>query len=161
MKIHNYKIATEWTGNKGNGTVHYKSYERSYTLLGEGKQVEILGSSDANFLGDATKYNPEDLFLASLSACHLLWYLHLCAVNQVVVTKYKDNAKGIMIEMKDGSGYFSEVSLFPEITVKEPSMIEKAITLHHEANKMCFIANSCNFPIKHFPVVEAEKIEAE
>lgn len=154
MKEHHYTLQTEWTGNEGSGTSHYKSYSRSYTLSAEGKMQEILASSDPSFLGDASKYNPEELFLASLSACHLLWYLHLCAVNQVIVTAYMDNAAGVMVENADGSGKFVEVSLFPTITVKSVEMKEKALSLHQEANKMCFIANSCNFPIKHFPVVE-------
>jgi organic hydroperoxide reductase OsmC/OhrA len=157
MKTHHYSIKTEWTGNQGEGTASYKSYHRSYRLSGEGKTTEILGSSDPAFLGDASKYNPEDLFLASLSACHLLWYLHLCAVNQVIVTHYVDKSTGIMLENKEGSGRFTEVSLFPTVTVKDSSMVEKAIALHHEANKMCFIANSCNFPIKHFPVIKVEE----
>jgi len=154
MKIHHYAIKTEWTGNQGQGTNGYKSYQRSYTLSAEGKETEILGSSDPSFLGEAEKYNPEDLFLASLSACHLLWYLHLCAVNQVVVLSYEDKAAGVMVENKDGSGQFTEVSLFPTVRVKTVNMVEKAMELHHQANKMCFIANSCNFPIHHFPTIE-------
>jgi organic hydroperoxide reductase OsmC/OhrA len=92
--------------------------------------------------------------VSSLSSCHMLWYLHLCSVNGVVVVEYTDEATGVMIETKDGGGYFKEVTLYPKVTVSNESMIEKANALHHEANKMCFIANSVNFPIHHVPVCE-------
>ncbi len=148
-KEHHYETKTVWTGNTGTGTSDYKSYERAYTLSAANKQHEIQGSSDPAFRGDKTRYNPEDLLLASVSSCHMLWYLHLCAVNNVVVLDYVDNAKGIMTETENGSGKFTEITLYPVVTVQDASMIEKANALHHEANDNCFVANSCNFPIKH------------
>ena len=81
----------------------------------------------------------------------MLWYLHLCAVNGVVVTEYTDEATGIMQEEPNGSGHFTEVTLNPVVTVTEKSMVEKATALHHDAHKMCFIANSVNFPVSHKP----------
>lgn len=154
MKKHNYQIKVEWTGNKGNGTLSYKSYTRDHILGGQGKYKEILGSSDPSFLGDPTKYNPEDLFVASISACHMLWYLNLCSVHNIIVTAYKDNATGTMEETEDGSGKFTQVTLYPTVHVTESSMIAKANQLHEEANKKCFIANSCNFKIEHTPITE-------
>src|SRR5690554_5918855 len=108
MKAHNYEIKVEWTGNDGNGTINYKSYNRNHEISSEGKYDKINGSSDPSFLGDKTKYNPEDLFISSISACHMLWYLHLCSVNEIVVAEYIDNATGIMIELENGSGKFTE-----------------------------------------------------
>lgn len=147
-KKHNYKLTIKWTGNKGEGTVDYKTYDRSHSILIENKP-EILASSDPAFRGDNTKYNPEELLVASLSSCHMLWYLHFCAVNGVIVEEYIDNAEGTLTETRTGSGSFSEVILNPVVTVKEESMIEKAIELHKKANKYCFIANSVNFEVKH------------
>jgi organic hydroperoxide reductase OsmC/OhrA len=115
-----------------------------------GKPI-IQGSSDAAFRGDKTKHTPEDLFVCSLSTCHMLWYLHLCAVNGVVVVEYVDDSVGTMEETANGSGRFTEVVLHPVVTVSEKTMIEKANALHHEAHKMCFIANSVNFPVVHKP----------
>lgn len=149
-KEHHYKIALQWTGNTGSGTTAYKSYERSHRISVENKPY-IDASSDPGFRGDPTKYNPEELLVASLSSCHMLWYLHLCAEAGVIVVDYHDDARGIMIETIDGGGKFSEVTLNPVVTVKDASMIEKATALHAKANKLCFIANSVNFRVIHRP----------
>lgn len=151
MKKHNYSIKIEWTGNEGLGTLNYKAYNRNHTIISEGKYAHIDGSSDPAFMGDKSKYNPEDLFLSSLSACHMLWYLHLCSTYKIIVVEYYDIAQGVMKEDNNGSGKFTEVTLNPIVKITDPSMINKANELHKEANKMCFIANSCNFPIKHNP----------
>lgn len=149
MKTHRYKIKVEWTGNDGRGTLNYKSYSRDHEIFIEGKSNKIKGSSDPSFLGNKARYNPEDLFLSSISSCHMLWYLHLCSVNNIIVTQYLDNATGVMEETKNGSGRFVEVTLHPQVKITDQNLIAKANELHHEANKMCFIANSCNFNIQH------------
>lgn len=146
-KIHTYTLSLQWTGNKGTGTSGYRDYERSHIISVKNK-VEIACSSDPQFRGDAAKHNPEELFLASLSSCHMLWYLHLCADAGIVVAQYRDNPVGYMQEHSDG-GHFTEVILNPEVVVKDEAMIEGANYLHEEANKKCFIANSCNFPVRH------------
>jgi len=149
-KQHNYSLNIKWTGNKGEGTTRYDAYDRSYIISGENK-VGILGSADAPFRGDITKYNPEDLLLASLSSCHMLWYFHLCADAGIIVTEYIDNPTGILVQNETGSGSFSEVTLNPTVIVSDNSMIEKANQLHEKANQFCFIANSVNFKVKHNP----------
>lgn len=148
MKTHTYQGQLNWTGNRGEGTKNYKSYDRSYSVQVEGKPM-IEGSSDPAFMGDPTKYNPEELFLFSLSSCHMLWYLHLCATEGIVVTDYEDRATGTMIEEADGSGRFTEVILKPKVTITDRSKKEMALQLHHKANQMCFIANSCKCAVKH------------
>jgi organic hydroperoxide reductase OsmC/OhrA len=155
MKQHVYKSTVTWTGNKGTGTGDYRSYDRSHTISIDGKP-DILSSSDAVFRGEKNKHNPEDLMVAALSGCHMLWYLHLCADNGVVVTHYSDHATGTMDENKDGSGQFSEVTLHPKVVVTEASMIDKANALHQKAHKMCFIARSVNFPVLHKPSASSE-----
>lgn len=150
-KEHHYSLQINWTGNKGEGTSAYNAYDRNFTILGKNK-VELLGSADVPFRGDITKYNPEDLLLASLSSCHMLWYFHLCADAGVIVTNYIDNPTGILLQNKSGSGSFSEVTLNPIVTVKDASMIEMANSLHEKANEFCFIANSVNFEVKHNPI---------
>jgi organic hydroperoxide reductase OsmC/OhrA len=121
----------------------------------EGKP-DLQCSSDAPFRGDKSKHNPEDFFLAALSSCHMLWYLHLCADAGVIVTGYEDKARGTL-SIENGRGRFTEVILHPKVFVADPDMIEKAINLHEEANKFCFIANSCNFEIHHKPEVLVQK----
>ena len=145
-KEHFYKSDLRWTGNTGDGTRSYTSYSRDFEVEIPNKPT-FQGSSDAAFRGDPTRYNPEDLLVISLSSCHMLWYLHLCAVNRVIVLNYEDKATGIMIEDENG-GRFSEVTLHPNVTVKEEGMIPLSIELHHEAHEKCFIANSVNFPVK-------------
>ena len=154
-KKHNYSLNIKWTGNKGEGTTRYDAYDRSYIISGENK-VDILGSADAPFRGDITKYNPEDLLLASLSSCHMLWYFHLCADAGIIVTDYIDNPTGILVQNETGSGSFSEVTLNPIVTVSDSSMIEKANQLHEKANQFCFIANSVNFKVKHNPTCKVQ-----
>lgn len=156
MKEHIYKSQIEWTGNKGTGTDNYKNYERSHKIIIENKKI-IEGSSDPEFNGDRKRHNPEELLLSSLSSCRMLWYLHFCSVNNIVVEEYLHNAQGIMIEEQNGSGYFKEVTLNPVVLVKNDDMIEKAIELHKKANEYCFIANSVNFPVGHKPVVNSKQ----
>lgn len=150
-RVHHYNIQTTWTGNRGEGTRDYRSYDRSHVISIDGK-ADIQGSSDPSFRGDKSKHTPEDLFVSTLSTCHMLWYLHLCAVNGVIVLEYTDQATGTMEEDPNGSGRFTSVTLKPEVLVADQSMIEKANELHREAHKMCFIANSVNFEIAHEPV---------
>ena len=149
-KTHHYTTILNWTGNRGEGTASYRAYDRDHILSVAGKP-DLPGSSDPSFRGNPSRYNPEELLLASLSSCHMLWYLHLCSVNDIVVVDYQDNAEGTMMEKEDGSGYFKEVILHPVITITNSARIGRAQELHHEANKLCFIASSVNFPVKHEP----------
>jgi len=148
---HKYSVRIKWTGNIGEGTSSYTGYERSHSIISENKS-NILCSSDPVFNGDKTKYNPEELFIAAISSCHMLWYLHLCADNGIVVVDYSDTPTGEMLELSDGSGHFTDVTLHPAVMVKNHSMIEKANEFHDKANNLCFLANSCNFKVHHKPV---------
>jgi organic hydroperoxide reductase OsmC/OhrA len=158
---HNYKLALKWTGNQGTGTSNYKDFERSYNIQIENK-TDILGSSDPEFRGDRTKHNPEELLLAAVSSCHMLWYLHFCSESEIIVTNYVDHATAILEETENGNGKFSSITLNPTITITENSMIEKAIELHKKANEFCFVANSLNFKVEHQPifnVIEVDEVE--
>lgn len=154
-KTHRYGVVVKWTGNTGTGTSGYRNYEREHEILGETQKPLIPGSSDPVFRGDPARWNPEELLVASLSACHKLWYLHLCAEAGIVVLTYVDRAEGFMEETNDGSGRFQRVILRPEVTVAPGSDIAKACELHHTAHAKCFIANSVNFPVEHEPQVSA------
>lgn len=149
---HSYEVGLRWTGNEGAGTGSYTAYQRDHDISGAGKPV-IAGSSDPAFRGDAARWNPEELLVASLAACHQLWYLHLCAQAGVVVVAYEDHAQGIMSEEADGAGRFSQVVLRPQVTLAAGSDASKALALHHDANAKCFIARSMNFPVLHQPQV--------
>ncbi len=156
MKQHIYQAKIIWTGNLGSGTSGYKSYTRDHEIR-VGSKVKIEASSDSTFRGNPELHNPEELFLSSISSCHMLWFLHLCSVEDVIVLDYKDEAVGVMHEEIDGSGKFTQVTLRPRVTVKEERMAEKVDSIHSKANQMCFIANSCNFKVKHDPVTTWEQ----
>ncbi len=157
MKQHYYTIDISWTGNTGIGTESYTSYSRSHEISMEGKQV-IHCSSDSAFLRDKAKYNRKELFVASLSSYYMFWYLHLCAEARINVVGYNDNATGIMEETADGGGKFKEVTLHPVVFATDESTIERANELHHKVNQLCFIANSCNFPVNHKPVCKVIRV---
>lgn len=152
QKVHTYQTSLRWTGNTGQGTTNYRNYERSHEISAPGGKNIIQGSSDPSFRGDPKKYNPEELLLASLASCHMLWVLHLCTESGVVVTAYEDQPEGTMIETAEGGGRFQSVCLHPIITVLEPEMAAKLPAIHKRAHELCFIANSVNFPVTCEPV---------
>lgn len=154
---HHYPIEVRWTGNIGQGTSSYRGYERSHEVIAEGKPI-IPGSSDPTFRGDPTRYNPEELLVASLSACHMLWYLHLCAEAGIIVIDYVDRSVGTMLETDHESGRFTEVVLKPVVTLKAGSNLERAEKLHENAHHLCFIANSMNFPVRCEPSSQIQEV---
>ncbi len=159
MSHHTYTLNLTWTGNLGEGTSTYRSYSRDHTIQIPGKPL-LLGSADPAFRGDPTYHNPEELFVSALAACHMLWYLHLCAEAGVIVVRYTDSPVGIMQETTTG-GHFSQVTLKPTVAIVKgrsetiaTSTVQKAQALHAEAHAACFIANSVNFPVLCEPNIQ-------
>lgn len=151
---HNYSTTVVWTGNSGEGTRNYRAFSRDHEITC-GNKPPIAGSADPAFLGDASRYNPEELLLSSLSACHMLWYLHLCADAGITVSNYVDDAEGRMIETKNGSGHFDKVTLKPIVNIAAGDDRELAKSLHDKAHSFCFIANSVNFEVGCEPEIRA------
>jgi organic hydroperoxide reductase OsmC/OhrA len=152
-KRHVYSIRLDWTGNQGTGTSAYRAYSRAHDIGASGKPV-IAGSSDPAFRGDAARWNPAELLIAALSACHQLWYLHLCADSGIVVVGYSDDASGVEVEEADGAGQFESVILRPHVTLAPGADRERAHRLHDAAAEKCFIARSVSFPVSHEPTFE-------
>jgi organic hydroperoxide reductase OsmC/OhrA len=153
---HAYTVTVEWTGDLGSGTSDYRAYSRDHDLLADGKPP-ISASSDPAFRGDRTRWNPEELLLAALSECHMLTYLHLCAVSGVTVVGYEDRAHGVVaMDRRGGGGQFTEAVLRPEVTVADESMVERAGQLHEDVPSLCFIARSVNFPVHHDAVTRVQ-----
>jgi organic hydroperoxide reductase OsmC/OhrA len=154
---HRYAVEVVWTGNRGDGTRTYTGYGRDHEVRVAGKPV-IAGSSDAAFRGDGSKHNPEDMLVASLSTCHMLWYLHLAADAGVVVTDYQDHAEGVLSIDAQHGGRFTEAVLRPTVTVTAQSDAGKAKSLHEDAHHACFIAKSVNFPVRCEPRIVTEAV---
>jgi len=153
---HHYRITSRWTGNLGTGTSAYKDYSRNHELNGAGKTVAIACSSDPAFRGDASRYNPEELLVGAIAACHMLWVLHLCANAGIVVTEYTDEATGEMVEHGDGSGEFTRVVLRPRMVITDGARVEEAMAIHGRVHQVCCLARSMNYPVEHEPVVTSD-----
>lgn len=155
-KEHFYKATINWTGNLGTGTSEYTAYSRNHEVSGDGGKATIKASADSIYRGEASRYNPEELVVAAIAGCHMLWYLHLCADAGVTVVDYTDAASGILTESDDGNGKFSEVTINPQVTITKESNAETALELHDNAHEFCFIANSMNFPVHVKPIIVFE-----
>ena len=147
-KQHDYTTRIEWTGNRGEGTQTYRGYDRTWDVSTPGKPV-IHCSNDPLLGGDPALPNPEDLLLASLSACHMLWYLHLASVAGIVVLSYADEPVGIGETSPNGAGRFLSATLKPHIVVRAGADLEEADAIHHRIHEYCFIARSVNFPVSY------------
>lgn len=149
---HLFKAKAFWSSDRKE---NIKSYNRNHTITIEGKPILNVSAAKA-FKGDPSLYNPEDMLLSSLVSCHMMSYLYVCAQNGIEVISYTDNAVATLEVESDGSGRFTEVILNPTVIITQVERIEEAIALHKKANQLCFIANSCNFPILHNPTCESE-----
>lgn len=149
---HHFELENNWTGNKGTGTADVASYSRLHQIKIDDKPDLLLTTADFK-RGDKGVHNPEDLLLASVSSCHMLSYLYLCAKANVTVEDYCDKAEGIMIEHEKGGGHFTSVLLKPVVTIASEEMRERALKLHHKAHEICYIASSVNFEIDIQPEI--------
>jgi organic hydroperoxide reductase OsmC/OhrA len=140
-----YTLELKWLGNE-NGT-HHRT-DRFYEISIDEK-AKLKGSADKPFFGDPTLYNPEDLLLSALSACHMMSYLYLCRKQGIKISSYQDNAQGILKLDDEGIGRFESVILRPQVVLADSSQIDEAFQLHTQAGKLCFIANSVNFDISY------------
>ena len=155
MATHTYELAVTWTGNTGAGTSSPRSYSRHHEVTAEGP-APIAASSDPAFRGDSSRWNPEQLYVASISQCHMLWYLDLAARAGVVVTGYEDRPTGVMVEEGSGAGQFESVTLHPTVTITASSDPALAHDLHDRVGDYCFIARSVSTPIHHEVVVRVD-----
>ncbi|MGZ8180302.1 OsmC family protein [Williamsia sp. SKLECPSW1] len=154
-EIHRFDVDVRWTGNRGDGTVSYTSYGRDHEI-GASETPLILGTASPAFRGDPARWNPEQLLVAALSQCHMLWYLHLASSEGVVVAAYRDHAHGLLAFDDTGGGRFEAVTLRPHVTISSNSDIEVARHLHSTVPRFCFIARSVNFAVHHEPTIVAD-----
>jgi organic hydroperoxide reductase OsmC/OhrA len=148
---HRFVASLTWAGNRGTGTAGYRAYGREHVVSIAGKP-DLLGSAARVFHGDLDRWNPEELLIAALTACHMLSYLYVAVANGIVVESYDDAAEGVLVTTPDGGGRFREVVLRPVVTISAGDP-EVAQSIHADANRLCFIASSVNFPVRHEPTV--------
>jgi organic hydroperoxide reductase OsmC/OhrA len=117
---------------------------RAHTI--ELNDERVAASSAAEFGGDPGRANPEAMFVASLSSCHMLWFLALARARRLKVTSYEDEPEGVM----DGTRFIN-VTLRPRVTFDPDPGEEEVESLHHRAHQRCFIANSVNCPVEVEP----------
>ncbi|MCQ1950489.1 OsmC family protein [Arthrobacter sp. zg-Y859] len=154
LSEHRYTLDLEWTGNRGDGTASYRGYGRDHIIRAPGLP-DLPGTADPTFHGDRDRWNPEQLLLAALAQCHMLSYLHVAVRNGIRVLAYEDSPEGLLRLNRDGSGEFTSAALRPRVTIDGgagPAAVELASgPMHAEANRLCFIARSVNFPVEHRP----------
>jgi organic hydroperoxide reductase OsmC/OhrA len=145
---HLFKAKLNWFSSKEEEVSTSKIYSKSHTVIVEGKPILNVSAAKA-FKGDPILYNPEDLLLSSIVSCHMMSYLYVCSQNGIEVLSYTDSAEATLEVLDNGCGRFIEVRLYPKVVIKQKEKIAEALRLHQKANELCFMANSCNFPIVH------------
>ena len=151
---HVFKAKLTWDSVSKETIATTKTYFKTHQIAIEGKENLTVSAAKA-FKGDPSLYNPEDLLLSSLVSCHMMSYLYVCSQNDIDVLSYQDDAEATLEVSENGSGRFIEVRLYPKVVIQQPEKIAEAINLHFKANELCFIANSCNFKIVHYPTVSS------
>ncbi|MDN3492701.1 OsmC family protein [Winogradskyella bathintestinalis] len=150
MSIHHtFKAKVSWSLGAEDSTCNPRTFSRNHKVTIVNKVVDIPMSAAKTFRGDDTLYNPEDLLLSALASCHMMSYLYVCSQHNIEVLSYSDYAEGDLEVLASGRGSFQFVRLRPVVTIKDATQKDLALSLHDKANALCFIANSCNFPISH------------
>jgi organic hydroperoxide reductase OsmC/OhrA len=152
MSEHRAKV--EWTLN---GPFDYETYPRLHRV-GFGAGIHYPGTAaPANIpasVPPAPGVDPEQAFVASLSACHMLWFLHLACRAKLTVTRYVDDASGILDKGPTGAMTITRVTLRPAVSFSgAPPTPEEHARLHHVAHEKCFIANSVTSEVECLPTI--------
>lgn len=145
---HRFELVLNWSSDSNDLSSNQGRGYKNHTVEIQHKPVLHVSAAKA-FKGDLNLYNPEDLLLSSIASCHMMSYLYCCAQEGVVIKSYSDKAEGILEVNMDGSGRFVQVVLNPVVIIENNEKLELARLLHFRANKLCFIANSCNFQVVH------------
>ena len=145
-KRHEYRAEVLWQ-RAAHEAFTDQRYSRRHRLAFDGG-IEVAGSSSPSVvplpMSDAAAVDPEEAFVASLAACHMLWFLSIAAQLGFVVDRYRDAAVGAMTRNDAGKLWISTVTLRPEVSFggAAPPTHDELLRLHHRAHEECFIANS-------------------
>jgi organic hydroperoxide reductase OsmC/OhrA len=122
----------------------YESYNRAHEVFFKDGAIVLPSSSAPEFRGDADRVDPEEAYVASLSGCHMLTFLAICARKRLILDSYEDEASGWLEKSESGKLWMTRVTLRPRVRFAEGIEVgETQLTaLHHQAHADCFIANS-------------------
>jgi organic hydroperoxide reductase OsmC/OhrA len=141
------------TWEKGGVAFTYNDYPRNHAIAFKNGQETMVASAAPAYKGDATKADPEDLLVASLSSCHMLSFLAIASKKKVTVTSYEDDAVGFLendiSNDEKGTLWITRVILRPKVTCDGNAAILAEI--HHLAHQACFIANSVKTEVRVEP----------
>ena len=147
---HTFFSHLDWSGAAKGATHEVATLNRALDVTIDGTTIPM--SSAPAFGGDPLRVNPEQLYVASLSACHALTFLFLAARDHLLVTMYSDDAAG-ELAMVDGKMRMAVVKLRPQITLDPGADVDKARALVEKAHRQCFIGNSVLARVEVEPVV--------
>ena len=136
------------------------TYSRRHMIRFDGG-AELPGSSSPHVvsvpMSDASAVDPEEMFVASLASCHMLWFLAIAAARRFCVDRYADRAVGVMAKNDDGKQVMTVVTLHPDVEFSGERLPtrEQIEHMHHKAHDECFIANSVKTDVRCEPVFTA------
>jgi organic hydroperoxide reductase OsmC/OhrA len=154
-RMASYSAEVSWS--RGEQKFVDNRYSRKHSMKFDGG-TEVPGSSSPHVVplpySDATAVDPEEAFVASISSCHMLFFLSIAAARKFRVDRYRDNAIGVMGKNASGKMVISTVTLKPEATFSGDLLPTHADidAMHHEAHDECFIANSVRTEVRCEPV---------
>ncbi len=152
-----YTAHVIWQRGEADAFVEQR-YSRRHTLRFDGG-AEVAGSSSPHSVplpySDASAVDPEEMFVAALASCHMLWFLSLAARGGHVVQRYSDDASGVMARNGEGQMAMTVVTLRPQVEFGAGTApdVDKFAALHHDAHARCFIANSVKTEVRCEPVL--------
>ena len=122
----------------------YESYNRAHEVLFKDGKITLPASAAPAFRGDAERVDPEEGYVASLSSCHMLTFLAICARKRLTVDFYEDDASGVLEKAPSGKLWIGHVTLRPFVRFAADTAVDAAAldAIHHKAHEDCFIANS-------------------
>jgi organic hydroperoxide reductase OsmC/OhrA len=140
-----------WTRTSADFT--YDSYNRAHEMRFKDGAIVLAASSAPAFKGDAERVDPEEAFVASLSSCHMLTFLAICARKRLTVDTYEDRAVGHLEKGDTGKLWMARVILSPKVAFGMGTSVDRKTLeqIHHHAHEECFIANSVHTAITVVP----------
>jgi organic hydroperoxide reductase OsmC/OhrA len=139
--------------NRTSADFTYDTYNRSHEVRFKGGAIVLPSSSAPMFKGDEERVDPEEAFVGSLSSCHMLTFLAICARKRLTVESYEDDAVGFLEKGDNGRFWMARATLRPRVGFLEGTLLDaaKLAEIHHKSHEECFIANSVKTDVSVLP----------